>query len=91
MKPQCRVKTMSDDGNDTRPPLTEPEPLPVLFATGCELQVSEEHVVRLTFWVDLPKITGLPRQARIQAKIAMPYKGFRQMLSDGRRVGRRSH
>lgn len=81
---------MKNDGDGASTParLTEPEPLPSLFVTGYAIQVSEEHIARLTFWVDLPEVGDREREARIQARIAMPDKTFRRLISDGRRIGR---
>ncbi|TPL40658.1 hypothetical protein [Mesorhizobium sp. B2-4-6] len=79
---------MKADGDDTPPRLTEPEPLPSVFVTGFAIQVSEEHVTRLVFWTDLPEVGDRDREARIQARLAMPDKTFRRLMSEGRRLSR---
>jgi hypothetical protein len=79
---------MTTDGHGETPKLTEPEPLPSLFVTGYNIQVVEENIIRLLLWIELPAIGGQEHQARLQARIAMPEKTFRSLVTDGRRVGR---
>ncbi|RUV07970.1 hypothetical protein EOA60_04520 [Mesorhizobium sp. M1A.F.Ca.IN.020.06.1.1] len=79
---------MKTDGHGEMPKLTEPEPLPSLFVTGFAIQVVEENIVRLLLWTELPPLGGQEHQARLQARIAMPAKTFRNLVSEGRRVGR---
>lgn len=82
---------MKTDGHNEKPKLTEPEPIPSLFVTGFAIQISEESIARLTFWVDLPEVGDRPREARIQARVAMPDKTFRRIISEGQRIGRRGN
>ncbi|MGX9145897.1 hypothetical protein [Mesorhizobium sp. 128a] len=82
---------MTTDGHGETPKLTEPEPLPSLFVTGCAIQVVEESIVRLLFWTELPAFGGQQQEARLQARIAMPVKVFKGLVSDGRKVGRSKH
>ncbi|MBA1141740.1 hypothetical protein [Mesorhizobium neociceri] len=79
---------MNTDGHDAEPILTEPEPLPSLFVTGYAVQVVEESIVRLLFWTELPPIAGQEHQVRLQARLAMPEKTFRRLVSEGRKIGR---
>jgi len=76
------------DGHSEAPILTEPEPLPSLFVTGFAIQVVEENIVRVLLWTELPAFAGQERQARLQARVAMPEKTFRNLVSEGRKIGR---
>ncbi|TIS37542.1 hypothetical protein [Mesorhizobium sp.] len=82
---------MKTNGNDTPPRLTEPEPLPCLFVTGFVIQMADEHVTRIIFWVELPEVGDRERELRIQARVAMPLKVFRRLMSDGRKAIRGEH
>lgn len=79
---------MNTDGHGGTPKLTEPEPLPSLFVTGYAIQVVEENIIRLLFWTELPEIGGQEHEARLQARIAMPIKTFRSLISEARKIGR---
>lgn len=82
---------MSNNGNGDLPNLTEPEPLPCLFVTGFQIQTTEEVLVRLVFWADLPEMGNRPAEARIQARMTMLDKTFRRLLSEGRRRASRGN
>lgn len=79
---------MTTDGHGETPKLTEPEPLPSLFVTGFAIQVVEENIVRVLFWTELPEIGGQEHQARLQARLAMPVKLFKSLVSESRRISR---
>ncbi|MER8387272.1 hypothetical protein NKH14_17445 [Mesorhizobium sp. M1380] len=81
---QKKEQEMTTDGNGDTPNLTEPEPLPCLFVTGFQIQ-TDDAIVRLVFWADLPAMGNRPAEARLQARITMLEKTFRRLLSEGRR------
>ncbi|RWH31622.1 hypothetical protein [Mesorhizobium sp.] len=79
---------MTTDGHGETPKLTEPEPLPSLFVTGYAIQVVEENIIRLLFWTELPPFGGQEHEARLQARIFIPAKIFKSLVSEGRKIGR---
>lgn len=82
---------MKSDGHSTPTPLTEPVPLPSLFVTGFQIQTVEENITRLIFWADLPPVAGSEPESRLQARMAMPVRTFRRLISEGRKALRGSN
>jgi len=67
------------------PPLSEPQLVPCLFATGIEIEVLH-GAIRLVGWVDLPTAdSGMPER-RIIARMVMPEQIARELVRDLRKL-----
>ena len=67
-------------GRTEKIPLTEPEIVPCLFATGAAVEI-DENVVRFVFWNHLPALGEAVEERRIVGRIALTNTQARNLAS----------